>query len=870
MGLRFLVSVGHRQTRMLTPEPPGSFVRFLALPPETPAVPHRLQQYDSWDVSLKSQGCNLTPPMSKRKRRRDRTQRIEQRPPNGASSGSMNPPRPSTGRQLRPGVDLAKVREETEEEVRRLADRARASMAPYDAFDVISHLLFRNIPLDPDAYGESTHEGLLAIVEFGGLLCLERPSRAGTGSREVFIGSVVEEWQETIHAVITNSLFHQIARIEEREAGSDWGSVRSAIANRELVVRNPRYEHQEKAALRAIFRTPAITSDLQAMVGFAVDEALAFENALTDLPTAVIREVVEEARAGESMMRDRVAQRRAESRSFTNRDMGGDDPVARLASMPSKKADRLIRNISIGSSWVRIGDRMQVTTGQLAEVAGTQEEAAQRFLDFFSVYFDQTPVTVAFGTHILRDRPIIHDGSGNYLCTSVANLLFSLRPRFTEALHSRALETGDGRVWERVNAERKRYSETAAVAALERALRPDVVLRNASFTLDGEDGELDGLVILDRTAIVVEAKAAGLTAPSRRGAPDRLRDELKDMVAKAGAQLARARRLLTSGTEVHLRTQDQGERILDTSRIRRVFLLAVTLEDLSFVAATIWDLIHSGLLPSDEEPPLVVSLHDLEIIAEVNEFPALLLHYFVRRQGINRMALVRAGDELDLYMHYLRQGLFYEHIHDEDEPPDVLFLTSQTDELDAYYLWKEGLRTTAAPMPRQKMHRELRRILDGLDDERPEGFSEASLMLLELAGDERDRVARTVVQQKRRSAKNARFHDLTVGLDGPPKRGMTFMTAPPSNQQELLQRLAVYCIAKKYQLRADAWVGLGFAVGSGKAFDAFVQSDEPCQKDEDLQRLADEMGLGRELPGSWKEASAFAQAQERERRRSAK
>src|SRR4051794_11411339 len=48
------------------------------------------------------------------------------------------------------------------------------AMAPYDAFDVITNLLFANLPLDPETYRETAHLGLVVYAEYAALALLER------------------------------------------------------------------------------------------------------------------------------------------------------------------------------------------------------------------------------------------------------------------------------------------------------------------------------------------------------------------------------------------------------------------------------------------------------------------------------------------------------------------------------------------------------------------------------------------------------------------------------------------------------------------------------------------------------------------------
>jgi hypothetical protein len=98
---------------------------------------------------------------------------------------------------------------------------------------------------------------------------------------------------------------------------------------------------------------------------------------------------------------------------------------------------------------------------------------------------------------------------------------------------------------------------------------------------------------------------------------------------------------------------------LNLDGIGHTFELIVVLEDLSSVAPSAWQLTDAGILPSDPIP-LLISLHDLELICEIVERPTELIHYLKRRQRVDEMRCAIAPDELDYFMHYLLVGFFWE------------------------------------------------------------------------------------------------------------------------------------------------------------------------------------------------------------------
>lgn len=110
----------------------------------------------------------------------------------------------------------------------------------------------------------------------------------------------------------------------------------------------------------------------------------------------------------------------------------------------------------------------------------------------------------------------------------------------------------------------------------------------------------------------------------------------------------------------------------------------------------------AGLIAADTVP-WTVSIHDLDLIAELAENPAVFLLYLRRRRHPEATVIYTAPDELDLYLYFLESGLYV------DEHPDRLrekfsflleptaadyrrwerqqprIITSRTDKLDEWF-----------------------------------------------------------------------------------------------------------------------------------------------------------------------------------------
>jgi hypothetical protein len=518
--------------------------------------------------------------------------------------------------------------------------------------------------------------------------------------------------------------------------------------------------------------------------------------------------------------------------------------VGQLAELPKAVAARRIRDFAAGWASFGSGSTLSLTAPELAEHAHVAESAARAFLDRFSIRFGFTP-NPPREPHLsdLRERPILADGDGNYLCCSPHNLLWAIRPAFESA----ARDAG-GAIWRRYEGHRRRTLERRAVAALDRALRADWSKNSAHYeTAEGgqlKRPELDGIVRLDVAVFMIESKASAMRPAARRGAPDALRDWLTSEVGKAGMQLRRARRALfgASAGERPTLIDDHGNPLgLDLSGVEHVVELVVVLEDLPNIAPVTWRMADAGFLPTDE-PPIVISLHELEVICEISSRPCELVHYFLRRKRLNRQRRVTATDELDFFMHYLRDGLYWEDTPEAKASDGAanapVQLLSFTDALDAYYMYARGERHTPAAKPERRHHRDVATALDLLDNLRQPGRLGVALALLDLDRKPRERVVGDMRRLKKLAAREGVTRDRSYFGPG---FGITVMAVPPSEASDLPKMLQTYCMLKKHQTKASTWAGFGVFEGPPELFQTAVVWSSPWEPDPELDRLVAEL-----------------------------
>jgi hypothetical protein len=721
---------------------------------------------------------------------------------------------------------LAELKDRARQEIPSLQGKIEALMEPYDAFDWLSNLFFGNAVIDPDRYRESTFQGLSAVVEYAACQLVLRRGRAGSSDQRFIDAGTYSEAVENIKSLLRWAAMGSLYVPDAAKDGTD--ALRHSVMGRRMFLRHPVFEHQERNILEALFGGD-FDEHLRAEVGFTVGEALAICDAFRTVPFSRLRQRSEVARAS-------AIEARTRRRSPV-------DPLSALRKF--KKLPGMYRMAATAMTFDALGDTVALRAEDLEETAGVDGESIKAFLDLFTLEFGYAVpdgadwlAGFAAGYNPVLRRPIVHDGAGNYLCVGPGLLFFAFRDVLEEQL-------SDSQRRELFYRRRGRFIEDETARILQFGVRPDLIEVGMKYEFDGGVTDADVLAVVGTVAFVAEGKAKLLSEAARRAAPKSLASELDEIVKHGGDQADRVRKLVSLQGGLQIVRDDGTREWLDLGHVSRVLPMVVTLEDLGWIGAAIEPLIEAGLA-TDDQAPLVVGLHDLEIMCDLVEFPAQLVHYFIRRFDVNRLRAIAAMDELDYFMHYLMSGLMFDDLLKEHGPLTHVFVSSLTDDLDAYYMHAAGIRRKPAKKPRQRMPKHMRHVLEQLDAERPDGWLGGSLGLLDIDGEGREQLAKVHGATRRMSDKDGRFHDASL-LFG--EFGVTVMSAPEGFAGVLPNRISAYCRAKRFQLGKPQWFGFGLGdLAPGYGYTTYVAVREPFESDAELEALCRSLGLAPTAP----------------------
>ena len=462
--------------------------------------------------------------------------------------------------------------------------------------------------------------------------------------------------ESCVHAALWDVLLSSAGT--ERPTALD--SIRFKTRSEQIIVRGSSYLEHLEIQLRGAFST--VGPDLVRLLGFDIDDLLGL--------AASIRAVVE--RRAARLSSD------VEAAEWLAIDRGR--PILGIGrhESPSAIGERI---------WQRgLPRSFAISAPELAAESGASLDTCSSYLRCFSLAPGSMTSAGILPGDIgpLLEAPLIALPDGTFFAHLVNHLWWAARPRLERALHEDAAAHG------RYTRARSRYLERRSIELIASTTRHGRSWQSLRFRFDDGEGErdyeLDGLVLVDDVAFLIEAKAGSMSPAARRGAPSVVED-LRALVADAHRQAARAASYIRSCDEAVFAVRDERV-IVRSSAISRLFLVSSTLESLSAFVTRVATIEEAGVLPMGSRPWSVCE-SDLAVICDLVGGVGELVHYLGRRLAIEDLN-IDANDELDWFGRYLSQGLTFDRQEEEG------LLLTQTTKLDDYYMPPPERRTLTA------------------------------------------------------------------------------------------------------------------------------------------------------------------------------
>jgi hypothetical protein len=600
----------------------------------------------------------------------------------------------------------------------------------------------------------------------------------------------------------------------------------------EVWMRNTSYPDRVETTVRELFADPEVSAALATGLGFDVDVALRVLQTCHALQVQALNDRMK-------TWRDRVDATMQAHPHGLNTDQ-------------RNQARREWNNF-----WDPDTATVTVTAAQVATAASLPIDQVEAVFDAFR--FDPTEWTArdlvgayTGGNNPLRTNPVIDAENGRYMLVHDAHILTAVRENFEQYLKGSA-------TWEQYQAFRGKVLETRTETAVERVLPDADAWHGFEYYVPADSSEVGGpvarytkrvegdhLFIVDDVAIIVEDKAVAVSPLARAGETRKVRSDLTRIIEKAVDQAGRLQDRIENDGGIRLHNSGW----LDLSKVREIHTVAVSLDDLPGAATATAELVDAGFI-DPAHITWTVSLHDLDLITELVDHPAEFLLYLRRRTDPLATVMYTAPDELDLFLHFLRSGLYVEPDPDEVRqslphlpPPTTAelrrfkrqqpaYLASLTDDLDDWHRARTApagdradttaeadnratdmanLLPRATPAKPSMATSALQGLLDELRHRRDFGWLSISATLLANATASQEKMARIPRDLLRNPFQDGRGRSQTIPIGAPRGEGwlLAWMTRPPTRDiGEIVHEARLYLQAKKHQLglpRAVAFV----------------------------------------------------------------
>jgi hypothetical protein len=393
--------------------------------------------------------------------------------------------------------------------------RLKQLFAGHDAFDVMACILLaqagnesRPLPAR-DMFLDS-----LVPAEYAALVLVERPGRLPTHSSP----------ELSLEATIAEALIHLpglslnapsvLSRCWHRPADDALAAVHTRFVSHYLFVPINETDAQAREWLRAKFTDPRIERWMRSTLAFGVDDAERLVNAMLELT-----------------------------------------------------AEREVWASPIGRNPVGIGEHVAFTPAEIASRADVSEPAAVSLCELVSQGFGQQSHDWPTLPTPIRHRPLLADATGRYFAVAPALVRRGLRHTLAAALNPKVpgVGLGDPGTFQIYLARRGSLLESRAMVPLTELLKPDYRIENLHFRVRGADGrqregEIDGLLVVDGKAIVVQAKSAATRIDALAEDAEEFARALRAIVTESMRQHDDAHEALTAPRESVTFWRRQGGR----------------------------------------------------------------------------------------------------------------------------------------------------------------------------------------------------------------------------------------------------------------------------------------------------------------------
>lgn len=379
-----------------------------------------------------------------------------------------------------------------------------------------------------------------------------------------------------------------------------------------------------------------------------------------------------------------------------------------------------VKHILSMHSLAILHDVFMSTCSEISAIVGRDESTVSKTLGRFCINLGELADHNA--EYLFLDNPIWT----RPLIPMDENTIFCPMPQLFTGFAFAAMNSlcgEDNRLLKAIEERRATFLEDQVAELLKEAFPGSVIFKNVKWKDGNQIFETDVLAVVGSYLIIAEAKSGAVSWSALRGAPDRTKKHIKELLIDPSIQSKRLEIKIRSVREGSGKADFFMEDIgIDFHSIWEVVRLSVTLEDFATIQSNIVQLQHTGWLPDDFDPAPTLSVADLETVLSVLPSVTERLFYFIRRYEMERNIKYH-GDEMDLLGYYLEDG-FSLPFGATDE---TLMLNGMSQAIDAVMTAKYA-GSPFRPL-RRKFTKWWADVIAQVESSKPPRYSELAVML---------------------------------------------------------------------------------------------------------------------------------------------
>ncbi len=683
-------------------------------------------------------------------------------------------------------------------ELSELYSKLRNEIINFQTFDLISNISYYNHLHSPDKYEDYRGDKYFFVPEALSLLCLksEFVSKSAVDKKHFLQG--LREIQDSILKYCSIKALFAIDR--DPFNGSTISNAANVLLTEAAGIRNPGLPDHHLIFAEELFLP--IKNDIKNIFGFTISDSIAIRKSIKKLINnkfdTAKKDLLEKAKSySNEIIRFRKVKIVSPTSRFTKAEL----------EEYSKKTDiqirRFVKNYLFGEMYYYFSEIYCFTANEISTFAQVDLKCVNNFLDLFSCEFPSlseqdeiyAPIT------ILKTKPILHH-QGKYLLPSIPLLTWAVEQVIEAKIRGKIGDKYSKIKHDYLLFEGRKYFQSLLPSA-------NYYPPNLFYEIGASRYETDSIFLYDRVLFIVEAKGNRITSKAKEGNRLRTEDHLKSLVKDSYSQAMRTLEYMENNTLAEFQTK-QGKRfIINRSEWDHVNIVILILEPIGNLSMLIKSTNEIGYF-NDKYFPLIISLYDLVVIADLFENPIMLIHYINKRRQFLAFNSISTYDELDLIAYYLYNGLSnIDSMMNEvrNLGVDFIHLDTNSDKINDYYMYKFGHKLKFTSKPKCFIPNSFNNFLRQLDNSKIKGRVQVGLLLLEFNQKSINKLMEYVRKTKRSYNSRRVISDCSIFSKARGGIGITYMVG--ASKYDLDNHLEEYCSFKACQLNARVWIGLG-------------------------------------------------------------